>query len=159
LGKEISKVDAIQTVAVGQDRHFKAAKDELTRLIEAKGFELKDRRGSVSWFPGKSQPLAQRRKVTFKLARLAGGELLFAIRKSVADSIPALQRVAWTQDECWFKPRKSAGTFVGFRLDAGDLATLRRRTERILQAVSTSPAPGREPAREAQLDRDLEAIR
>ena len=95
----------------------------------------------MSWFPGKSQPLVQRRKVTFKLARLAGGELLFAIRKSVADSIPALERVAWTQAECWFKPRKSAGTFVGFRLDAGDLATLRRRVERILQAVSAAPAP------------------
>ena len=151
-------MDAIQTVAVGQDRHFKAAKDELSRLIEAKGFELKDRRGSASWFPGKTQPLAERRKVTFKLARLAGGELLFAIRKSVADSIPALQRVAWTQAECWFKPRKSAGTFVGFRLDASDLATLRRRAERILQAVSAAPAPRRDPAREAQLDRDLEVI-
>ena len=43
-------MDAIQTVAVGQDRHFKAARDELTRLIEAKGFELKDRRGSAVGF-------------------------------------------------------------------------------------------------------------
>ncbi len=151
-------MDAIQTVAVGQDRDFGAAKDELTRLIQGKGFEVKDRRGSVSWFPGQSQPLAHRRKVTFKLARLAGGEWLFAIRKSIADSIPALQRVAWTQPECWFKPRKSAGTFVGFRVNAGDLATLRRRAEKILQAVSAAPPPVRDPAREAQLDRDLDAI-
>lgn len=151
-------MEAIQTIAVGQDRDFKAAKDELTRLIQARGFELKDRRGSASWFPGQSQPLAQRRKVTFKLARLAGGEWLFAIRKSVADSIPALQRVAWTQPECWFKPRKSAGAFVGFRVNAGDLTTLRRRAEKILQAVSAAPPAGRDPAHEAQLDRDLDAI-
>ena len=132
-------MEAIQTVAIGQDRHFKAAKHELTRLIQAKGFELKDRRGSASWFPGKSQPLAQRRKVTFKLGRLAGGELLFAIRKSVVDSTPALEGVAWTQPECWFKPRKSAGTFVGFRVDAADLPTLLRRVEKILHAVNTAP--------------------
>jgi len=151
-------MDAIQTVAVGQDRDFKAARDELTRLIQAKGFELKDRRGSASWFPGKSQPLARRRKVIFKLARLAGGELLFAIRKSIVDSTPALQGVAWTQPECWFKPRKSAGTFVGFRVDAADLPTLRRRVEKILHAVSTAPPQGRDPAREAQLDRDLKPV-
>ncbi len=151
-------MDAIQTVAIGQDRNFKAAKDELTRLIEAKGFELKDRRGSASWFPGKSQTLEQRRKVTFKLARLAGGELLFAIRKSVADSIPALRGVTWTQPECWFKPRKSAGTFVGFRVDAADLPTLRRRVEGILHVVSTAPPPGRDPALEAQLDRELKPV-
>ncbi len=151
-------MDAIQTVAIGQDRHFKAAKDELARLIQAKGFELKDRRGSASWFPGKSQPLPQRRKVTFKLARLAGGELLFAIRKSVVDSTPALQGVAWTQSECWFKPRKSAGTFVGFRVDAADLPTLRRRVEKILHAVSTAPRPGRDAALEARLDRDLKPV-
>jgi hypothetical protein len=149
-------VDAIQTVAVGQDRYFRAAKAELTRLIQAKGFELKDRRGSVSWFPGKSQPLAQRRKVTFKLARLAGGQLLFAIRKSVVDATPALRGVAWTQPECWFKPRKSAGTFVGFRVAAADLPTLRRRVERILDVVRATPAPGRDAALEAQFDRDLQ---
>ena len=149
-------MDAIQTVAIGQNRQFKAARDELARLIQAKGYERQDRRGSVSWFPGKSQPLAQRRKVTFKLARLAGDELLFAVRKSVVDTIPALQRVAWTQPECWFKPRKSAGTFVGFRVDAADLPTLRRRVQRILSALSTAPAPIRDPALEAQLDRDLE---
>jgi hypothetical protein len=148
-------VEAIQTIAVEQDRHFKAARDELTRLIQAKGFKLEDRRGSVSWFPGHSQPLAQRRRVTFKLARLAGGELLFAIRKSVVDSIPALQRVKWTQGECWFKPRKSAGTFVGFRVDAADLPTLRRRVENVLHAVSTAPPPRRDADREAELDRDL----
>ena len=148
-------MDAIQTVAVGQDRHFKRARDELTRLIEAEGFELKDRRGSASWFPGRSQPLSQRRKVIFKLAPLAGGELLFAIRKSVVDANPVLQGVAWTQPECWFKPRKSAGTFVGFRVDAADLPTLRRRVEKILLAVSSSPPSSREPAREARLDRDL----
>ncbi len=149
-------MEAIQTVAVGQDRNFKAARDELTCLLQAEGFELKDRRGSASWFPGRSQPLVQRRKVIFKLARLAGGELLFAIRKSVVDATPALQGVAWTQPECWFKPRKSAGTFVGFRVDAADLATLRRRVEKILRAVSIAPPPSREPAREAQLDRDLD---
>ena len=131
------------------------ARDELRHLIQAKGFELKDRRGSVSWFPGRSQPLAQRRKVTFKLVRLAGGELLFAVRKSVVDSTPALQRVPWTQGECWFKPRKSAGTFVGFRVDAIDLPTLRRRVENILHAISIAPHPRRDPAREAELDRDL----
>lgn len=75
-----------------------------------------------------------------------------------ADSIPALQRVAWTQGECWFRPRKAAGTFVGFRVDAGDLVTLRRRAEKIIQAVSSAPSTGRDLAREAQLDRDLEAI-
>jgi hypothetical protein len=158
LRKEILKVDAIQTVAIGQDRYFKAAKHELTRLIQAKGFELKDRRGSASWFPGKSVPLAQRRKVTFKLGRLAGGELLFAIRKSVVDSTPALQGVAWTQPECWFKPRKSAGTFVGFRVDAADLPTLLRRVEKILQVVSAAPPTGRDPALEARLDRDLKPV-
>jgi hypothetical protein len=152
------KVDAIQTVAVGQDRYFKAAKDELNRLIQDRGFELKDRRGSASWFPGKSQPLPQRRRVTFKLARLAGGELLFAIRKSVVDSVPALRGVAWTQPECWFKPRKSAGTFVGFRVDAANLPTLRRRVETILQVVSTAPLPRRDPALEVQLDRDLTPV-
>ena len=131
-------MEAIQTVAVGQDRDFKAARDELTCLIQAEGFELKDRRGSASWFPGRSQPRVQRRKVIFKLWRLAGGELLFAIRKSVVDATPALQGVAWTQPECWFKPRKSAGTFVGFRVDAADLATLRRRVEKILQAINTA---------------------
>ena len=149
-------MEAIQTVAVGQDRHFKAARDELECLLQAEGFEMKDRRGSASWFPGRSQPLVQRRKVIFKLARLAGGELLFAIRKSVVDATPALQGVAWTQPECWFKPRKSAGTFVGFRVDAADLATLRRRVEKILRAVSIAPLPSRESAREAQLDRDLD---
>ena len=82
--------------------------------------------------------------------------MLFAIRKSVVDATPALQGVAWTQPECWFKPRKSAGTFVGFRVDAADLATLRRRVEKILLAVSSSPPPSREPAREARLDRDLD---
>jgi hypothetical protein len=151
-------MDAIQTIAVAQDRQFKAARDELDRLIQAKGFEITDRRGSTSWFPGKSRPLAERRRVAFKLARLAGGELLFAVRKTLADSIPALQRVAWTQSECWFKPRKAAGTFVGFRVDAGDLPTLRRRAGKILEAVGAAPAPGRDPAREAQLDRDLGAI-
>ena len=156
--RKTQKVEAIQTVAIGQDRHFKAAKDELNRLIQRKGFELKDRRGSASWFPGKSQPLPQRRRVTFKLARLAGGELLFAIRKSVVDSSPALQGVAWTQPECWFKPRKSAGTFVGFRVDAVDLPTLRRRVETILNVVSTAPPPRRDPALEAQLDRDLKPV-
>lgn len=70
-----------------------------------------------------------------------------------------LQRVAWTQTERWFKPRKSAGTFVGFRVEAGDRETLRRRAEKILQIVSAAPPPGRDPAREAQLDRDLDAIR
>jgi hypothetical protein len=149
-------VEAIQTVAVGQDGCFRAARDELTAMIQAKGFELKDRRGSASWFPGRSQPLVQRRKVIFKLARLAGGELLFAIRKSVVDATPALQGVAWTQPECWFKPRKSAGTFVGFRVDAADLATLRRRVEKILQAMNIAPPPSREPAREARLDLDLD---
>ena len=149
-------MEAIQTVAVGQDRDFKAARDELTCLIQAEGFELKDRRGSASWFPGRSQPRVQRRKVIFKLARLAGGELLFAIRKSVVDATPALQGVAWTQPECWFKPRKTAGTFVGFRVNAADLATLRRRVEKILQAINTAPPPSRELAREARLDRDLD---
>ena len=151
-------MDAIQTIAVAQDRQFKAARDELNRLLQAKGFEVKDRRGSTSWFPGQPQPLALRRKVVFKLARLARGELLFAIRKSVVDSIPALQRIAWTQSECWFKPRKAAGTFVGFRQDAGDLPTLRRRAEKIVQTVSAAPTPGRDLEREAQLDRDLDAI-
>lgn len=140
-GKGKHKVEAIQTVAVGQDRHFKAARDELAHLLEAEGFELKDRRGSASWFPGRDQPLVRRRKVTFKLVRLAGGELLFAIRKSVVDATPALQGVAWTQPECWFKPRKSAGTFVGFRVGAADLPTLRRRVEKILQALVTAPPP------------------
>jgi hypothetical protein len=151
-------VDAIQTIAVAHDRQFKAAKEELDGLIQAKGFEIKDRRGSASWFPGKSKPLAERRRVAFKLARLAAGELLFAVRKTLADSIPALQRVAWTQSECWFKPRKAVGTFVGFRVDAGDLATLRRRAAKILEAVSAAPAPGRDAERETQLDRDLDAI-
>lgn len=152
-------MDAIQTIAVAQDRQFRAARDEVNRLLQAKGFEVKDRRGSTSWFPGQPQPLAVRRKVAFKLARLAGAELLFAVRKTLADSIPALQRVAWTQRECWFKPRRAAGTFVGFRVDAGDLATLRRRAEKILEAVGAAPPPGRDLACEAQLDRDLDAIR
>jgi hypothetical protein len=151
-------VEAIQTTAVAHDRQFKAAKDELDPLIQAKGFEVKDRRGSASWFPGKSKPLAERRRVAFKLARLTGGELLFAVRKTLADSIPALQPVNWTQKECWFKPRKSAGTFVGFRFDAADLPTLRRRAAKILKAVSGAPTLVRDPAREAQLDRDLDAI-
>lgn len=150
-------MESIQTVAVGQCPKFKAAKEELNALI--RGFDLKDRRGSVSWLPGRStRPSAQRRQVAFKLARLAGDEFLFAVRKSIVDSIPALQRVAWTQPECWFRPRKSAGTFVGFRVDADDLVTLRRRAKKILQAVSAAPSPGRDFAREAQLDRDLEAI-
>jgi hypothetical protein len=33
--REASNMDAIQTVAVGKDRDFKTARDELTRLIAA----------------------------------------------------------------------------------------------------------------------------
>ena len=38
-------MDAIQTFAVAEDRQFKAARDEVDRLLQAKGFRVKDRRG------------------------------------------------------------------------------------------------------------------